>query len=134
MTTAPLFFTGFLACVVEAVEVTTSVLAACTTRDWRSSLFGVGSGIGVLAVLLAVLGPAVSSLRLGALRLVVGGPLLIFGLQWLRKAIPRAGGYKSLHEAEIYRDEVTAARAAAQRSRGGVSDWYAFSMLTLLSR
>ena len=92
MTTVALFLTVFLACAVEAVEATTIVLAAGTARDWPSALRGAGSGVVLLAVVIAALGPAVSALPLTALRLVVGGLLLVFGLQWLRKAILRAGG------------------------------------------
>jgi uncharacterized membrane protein len=119
----------FLACAVEAVEATTIVLAAGTTRSWRSALQGVGAGLGVLAVVVAVLGPAISSIPLDPLRLVIGGLLLIFGLQWLRKAILRASGYKALHdEAAIYLREVDAAKAAASDKRGWVEDWYAFTL------
>jgi uncharacterized membrane protein len=50
-------------------------------------------------------------------------------LQWLRKAILRATGYKSLHdEASAYLREVAAAKAAATSSRGRVHDWYAFTL------
>jgi uncharacterized membrane protein len=35
----------FLACVVEAVEALTTVLAVGTTRSWRSTWYGVGSAI-----------------------------------------------------------------------------------------
>ena len=45
-----LFAAVFLACVVEAVEALTIVLAAGTARDWRSAGFGVGSALVVLAV------------------------------------------------------------------------------------
>ena len=79
-----LFVAVFLACAVEAVEATTIVLAAGTTRQWRSTLIGVGAGLLALAVVVAVLGPAVSALPLGVLRLVVGALLLVFGLQCLR--------------------------------------------------
>src|SRR4029450_1843589 len=66
---------------------------------------------------------------LTALRLVVGALLAIFGLQWLRKAILRATGYKSLHdEARASPREATAAKAAASSSRGRVHDWYAFTL------
>ena len=79
----------FLACAVEAVEALTIVLAAGTTRDWRSALTGVGVGLAALAAIVGVLGPAVTVVPISALRLLVGGLLLIFGLQWLRKAILR---------------------------------------------
>jgi uncharacterized membrane protein len=39
----------FLACVVEAVEATTIVLAAGTARDWRSAISGVLSALALLA-------------------------------------------------------------------------------------
>src|SRR6195256_1299638 len=100
MTAGALFLAVFLACVVEAVEATTIVLAAGTARDWRSALLGVAAGLGVLAVIIAALGPAISSIPLGGLRLVVGSILLVFGLQWLRKAVLRASGYKALHDEE----------------------------------
>ena len=129
MTTGALFLAVFLACAVEAVEATTIVLAAGTARDWRSALYGVGSGLAFLAVIVAALGPAVSRLPIGGLRLVVGAILLIFGLQWLRKAILRASGYKALHdEDEIYRTELAAAQSAVAEQRGAVSDWYAFTL------
>jgi uncharacterized membrane protein len=129
MSSGALFLAVFLACVVEAVEATTIVLAAGTARDWRSALMGVGAGLGVLAVIVAAVGPAVASIPLGGLRLVVGGVLLIFGLQWLRKAILRASGYKALHdEDQIYHTELAAARSAAAQSGPLVPDWYAFTL------
>src|SRR5580700_1293025 len=84
-----LFVAVFLACAVEAVEATTIVLAAGTARDWRSALTGTGAALVALAVIVAILGPAVQAIPLHALRLVVGALLLVFGLQWLRKAILR---------------------------------------------
>ena len=124
-----LFLAVFLACAVEAVEATTIVLAAGTARDWRSATTGLIAALGVLALVVAALGPALSAVPLRELRLVVGGLLLVFGLQWLRKAILRAGGYKALHDEEqIYRTELAAARAAATRRVGAVPDWYAFTL------
>jgi uncharacterized membrane protein len=129
MNDVALFLAVFLACIVEAVEATTIVLAAGTTRHWRSAMLGVLAGLGVLVVAIAVAGPAISLLPIGILRLVVGGLLLVFGLQWMRKAILRASGYKALHdEAAIYQKEVAAAAKAEAGSRGGVKDWYAFTL------
>jgi uncharacterized membrane protein len=124
-----LFIAVFLACMVEAVEATTIVLAAGTSRDWRSAIVGVGVGVGALSAIVAVLGPAISTIPLQGLRLVVGGLLLVFGLQWLRKAILRASGYKALHdEDKIFAAELEAAREAPREARGLVTDWYAFTL------
>jgi uncharacterized membrane protein len=124
-----LVLTVFLACAVEAVEALTIVLAAGTGRHWRSALQGAGAALLVLAVTVGALGPAISLIPLGALRLVVGALLLIFGLQWLRKAVLRAGGLKARHdEAAAYERKVAAAREAGTGGRGMVGDWYAFTL------
>jgi uncharacterized membrane protein len=117
----------FLACLVEAVEALTVVLAVGVTRGWPSSLAGVGAGIVVLAVLVAVVGPALRRIPLDWLRLVVGGLLLIFGLGWLRKAMLRASGLKDRHdEVAIYaRQTDDAATAAAAEPGAGGWDGYA---------
>jgi uncharacterized membrane protein len=123
-----LFLSAFLASAVEMVEALTIVLAVGVTRGWRSTLLGVAAAAGALAVVVAALGPAISALPLDALRLVVGGLLLVFGLQWLRKAILRAGGLVALHDEEaIYEREREQARLAASSERDGV-DWYAFTL------
>lgn len=129
MSGGALFLAVFLACLVEAVEALTIVMAAGTARDWRSAGSGVGGALLVLAAVVAVLGPAVSRLPLSGLRLFVGGLLLVFGLQWLRKAVLRASGHKALHdEGEIYRAQLAAAQQAPLDQRGVVRDWYAFTL------
>ena len=116
----------FLACAVEAVEAFTIVLALGTTRGWRAALSGVGVATLALAILVGALGPALTSLPLGVLRVVVGGLLLTFGLQWLRKAILRAAGAKDKHDEDaIFREE--AAEAAAVPVGQGF-DGYAFTI------
>ena len=116
MTALPLILTVFVACAVEAVEALTIVLAAGLTREWRSTFQGMAVALVVLAAIVAVLGPTITLLPLTALRLVVGALLAIFGLQWLRKAILRATGHKSLHdEASAYLREVEAAKTAGLR-------------------
>jgi uncharacterized membrane protein len=118
----------FLASGVEMVEALTIVLAVGVTRGWRSTLMGVAAATLSLAVIVALLGPALTRIPIDALRLVVGTLLLLFGLQWLRKAILRASGYTPLHdEEEAFRRELTAARAAGTVIRAGL-DWYAFTL------
>ena len=129
VTGTALFLAVFIACAVEAVEATTIVLAAGTARDWRSATTGMVTGIAVLAVITAALGPAVTRLPLPALRLFVGALLLIFGLQWLRKAILRASGYKELHDEDaIYKRQLAAAQSAPRKRLGLVPDGYAFTL------
>jgi uncharacterized membrane protein len=84
---------AFLASAVEMVEALTIVLGAGVVRGWRSTLIGAGAAGIVLGILVAALGPALGSIPIGTLRLVVGALLLAFGLQWLRKAILRSSGY-----------------------------------------
>lgn len=129
MTNSALFLAVFLACAVEAVEATTIVLAAGTARDWRSAFSGTAVAMVVLGGIIAALGPALSQVPLRGLRLVVGGLLLVFGLQWLRKAILRASGHKALHDEQlIFQREMDAARAAPGQGRFAVPDWYAFTL------
>lgn len=117
----------FLACAVEAVEALTIVLAVGVTRSWRSALFGVGAGVVSLAVIVAALGPALTAIPINALRLVVGGLLLVFGLQWLRKAVLRASGLKALRdEASEFGSQTAAARAAGATGDG--FDGYSFTI------
>ena len=129
MTGLALFLSVFLACAVEAVEATTIVLAAGTARDWKSALLGTGAGLGLLTVIILAIGPSLSSLPMNDLRLFVGTLLLVFGLQWVRKAILRSSGCKALHDEEkIFQEELAAARKAKADKRLGVADWYAFTL------
>jgi uncharacterized membrane protein len=122
-----LFVAVFLACAVEGVEAVTIVLAAGLTRGWRSALAGVGVALLVLAAIVAALGPALTVLPIDLLRLVVGGLLLVFGLQWLRKAILRSSGFKPLHDEEaIFAAELARARAAGVEPRA--IDPYGFTL------
>jgi uncharacterized membrane protein len=117
----------FLACAVEAVEALTIVLAVGVTRSWSSALSGAGAATLALAAIVAALGPALTSLPIDILRVVVGGLLLIFGLRWLRKAILRSAGLKAKHdELETFREETEAARAAGAKHPG--FDGYAFTI------
>jgi len=128
MTAGFLIASAFLASAVEFVEALTIVLAAGVTRGWRSALTGLAAATVALAVIVAALGPALTLIPISALRLVVGALLLAFGLQWLRKAILRASGYKPLHdEAAIFARELEEARTAEGGQRAGL-DWYGFTL------
>jgi uncharacterized membrane protein len=124
--TSGLFIATFLACFVEAVEAATIVMALGFTRGWRSTLYGIVAALVTLVVVSSILRLAIIDIvPESALQVVIGGLLLIFGLQWMRKAILRAAGRKAIHnEAGIYADEVEAARAA--QPAAGAFDPFAF--------
>src|SRR5262249_53473739 len=119
---------AFLASAVEMVEALTIVLGVGVVRGWRAPLIGVGAAAVTLAALVAALGPALQHIPLGSPGLGVGALLLAVGLQWLRKAILRASGYKPLHdEDEAFREEREQAAGAAYEQKAGL-DWYAFTV------
>jgi uncharacterized membrane protein len=123
-----LVLSSFLASAVEGVEALTIVLASGLTRGWRSSLIGVAAATLALAVVVAALGPALTLIPINTLRLVVGGLLLTFGLQWLRKAILRAGGVKELHDEDaIFAKQIREAGTAPRDERAPI-DWYGFTL------
>jgi uncharacterized membrane protein len=123
-----LFLTTFVASAVEAVEALTIVLAVGVVRGWRSTLIGVGAASIVLAAIVAVLGPALRLIPIGTLRFVVGALLLAFGLQWLRKAVLRASGYKPLHnEGAAFARESEQAGSASPAAPKRL-DWYSFTV------
>jgi uncharacterized membrane protein len=124
--TVALFGTTFVAAAVEVVEAFTIVLAMGLTRSWRATIVGAAAAFVALTVLTAVVGVALKDIvSTAALQLVIGALLLIFGLQWLRKAILRSSGLKALHdEEETFREEQEAARRAGKEVRLGL-DWFA---------
>lgn len=99
MGTALLVLTAFLASAVEMVEALTIVLAVGLTRGWRIALTGALVALAALGIIVVALGPRlVDWVPLRALQVLVGALLLIFGMQWLRKAILRASGHKDKHD------------------------------------
>ncbi len=119
----------FLASAVEVVEVITIVLAIGITRGWRSTLIGVGAACVVLAAITALLGTALTRwVDISVLQVAVGSLLLVFGLQWLRKAILRSTGFKALHDEDlIFREETEEALEAPLIRRASL-DWFAFTV------
>jgi uncharacterized membrane protein len=117
----------FLASAVECVEALTIVLAVGSSRSWRSALAGVAAALLALAAAVTVLGAGLGALPVDPVRVVVGALLLLFGLQWLRKAVLRQAGRKAMRdEAKAYREQLTAARAEGRRR--GDWDLYSFAI------
>lgn len=124
-----LIISVFIATLVEAVEALTIVMAAGLARDWKSARQGTIAGLVTVAVVIALFGPLLTLFPVEILRLIVGLLSLIFGLQWLRKAIQRASGFKALHdEDKIFKTEMEQAKSAVKEKRSIVSDWYAFTI------
>ena len=128
MTQAFLVLSSFLASAVETVEALTIVLAMGVTRGWRAALAGAGAATLALAAIVAALGPALTVIPIQALRLVVGALLLVFGLQWLRKAILRASGWRAVRDEEAaFARQAAEGRTAERELRAGI-DWYGFTI------
>ena len=110
----PPMLAAFLASLVEFVEALTIVLAVGSVRGWRPALGGAALGVAALALLVAILGPALSLIPLRTLQLGIGVLLLLFGARWLRKAILRAAGRLPLHdETAAFAKETAALQGAA---------------------
>lgn len=108
----------FLACAVEMVEALTIVVAVGVTRGWRTALSGAAAAVVVLAVVVGALGPALVHVPLWILRLVVGALLLVFGMQWLRKAVLRSAGLKAKHDEDaIYAAHVRELQGSGASAR-----------------
>ncbi|BBB91147.1 MAG TPA: hypothetical protein PKA28_11320 [Methylomusa anaerophila] len=122
---------SFLASIVEFVEALTIVLAVGVTINWRSSLSGAGVAMLLLAALVAIFGSAlVIFIPIEILRLVIGIILVLFGMQWLKKALLRYSGLKAIHdEAAIYEEEMRELKA-----QGGINhrEFNAFGFVTSL--
>jgi uncharacterized membrane protein len=115
----PSIVASFLASLVECVEALTVVLAVGSVRGWRSPLVGSAAAIGILLLLIAGLGRALTHVPLHTLQFVIGTLLLLFGLRWLRKAILRSAGQIPVHDEE----EAFAKNSASMRKLPGAGRW-----------
>lgn len=114
----------FLACAVEMVEALTIVLAVGSERGYRSTLFGAGTALAALGIVVAVLGPAIALVPLGPMRVITGLVMLYVGAGWMRKAVLRQAGLKAKHDEKAIWREERARAAGAGRAKG--FDAYAF--------
>ena len=121
-TTLTLVGVVFVASLVEAVEAFTIVLAMGVTRGWRSAIVGTLAALALLAAFTAILGVAITTwLSESLLQLIIGALLLIFGLQWLRKAVLRSAGYRALHDEEQeFAEQSEASRQPARTMYAGI--------------
>jgi uncharacterized membrane protein len=87
---------AMLAVGLELLEALAIVLAVGSTRRWRDALLGAAGAFLALGALAVVLGPLLlAQVPLEPLRIVIGVFLLLFGLEWLRKAVLRLAGLRS---------------------------------------
>jgi len=94
------------------------VIGVGVIRGWRSALIGAGVGFVVLAIVGGGLGTALTSIPIDTLRLVIGGLLLVFGLQWFRKAVRRVA-------AKGFAGDEEEVELEGRKTRFGL-DWVAF--------
>ncbi len=85
-----------LACGLEMLEALAIVLAVAATRRPRDAVLGALAALVVCGAVGVVVGPALVGRVAGEpLRLVIGVALLLFGLEWLRKAVLRLAGRRA---------------------------------------
>jgi uncharacterized membrane protein len=120
---------SFIASAVEFVEALTVVLAVGVTRQWRSTLLGAGAAVVVLVALIAILGLTIASLvPIELLRLVVGAVLIVFGLQWLTKAILRSAGARASRNELVNFDREVIVLADEKPVPASGMDWISFTV------
>jgi uncharacterized membrane protein len=81
---------------VELLEALAIVLAVGVSRRWSDAIIGSAAAAAACALLAILVGPVLlASVPLQTLRLTIGALLLLFGLEWLRKATLRLAGRRS---------------------------------------
>jgi Ca2+/H+ antiporter, TMEM165/GDT1 family len=118
-----IFGAAFFGSAVEATEALTIVLAVGLTRGWRAPLLGTVAAIVALAALVILFGQLiVTRIPDSALKLLVGTLLLLFGLNWLHRAVLRSAGAVAMRdEARAYQQTVSQLQETATRT-----DWVGF--------
>jgi uncharacterized membrane protein len=113
-----------LAVSVELLEAMAIVLAVGVSRRWPDALIGALGGVLVCTATAVILGPVVlEQVPIDALRLTIGALLLLFGLEWLRKAVLRLAGAKSRSSALAEYLETKEALEEAELPAPGEPDW-----------
>ncbi|HUB93470.1 MAG TPA: hypothetical protein VMB52_03120 [Verrucomicrobiae bacterium] len=126
-------FTVFIACLVEMVEALTIVLALGITRGWKSVLIATAAALVTLAAIVGIFGRALlsisddSSPSLRHLWLIMGALLLIFGIQWIRKAILRYSSIVATRDEDAIYEKLKKQARKATVETGDAIDWYSFT-------
>ena len=113
-----------LAVALELFEAMAIVLAVAVERRPREAVLGAVAAVAACAVLAVVAGPVLLARAGGEpLRLVVGVALLLFGLEWLRKAVLRLAGRRS--RSDSYAEYVAERQAleTVPAAPEGTVDW-----------
>jgi uncharacterized membrane protein len=121
----PAVAAAFLATLVEAVEALTIILAIGIVRGWRPAIGGAVAALALLIVLVATLGPLLKLVPEHLLQLTIGVLLVLFGANWLRKAVLRAAGRKPLHDEDAAFAAETAQLRDEDRRRQTRLQWLA---------
>ena len=113
-----------LAVSVELLEAMAIVLAVGVSRRWRDAVIGASAAAGVCAVTAVVMGPVLlENVPLPTLRFTIGALLLLFGLEWLRKAVLRLAGARSRSSALAEFVETKEELEGAPLPPEGQPDW-----------
>lgn len=113
-----------LACGLEMLEALAIVLAVALTRRGRDAVVGAVAALALCGALGVLLGPVlVDRIALGPLRIIVGVALLLFGLEWLRKAVLRLAGRRARSDSYAEFLEERASLEAVALPPEGRPDW-----------
>lgn len=109
---------------IEMLEALAIVLAVGVERGIRDALIGALAAVVAVVVLCVAVGPALlSGADLSSLRVLVGGLLLLFGLEWLRKGVLRMAGLR--RRSSSYDEYVEEREVLATDPAVGGGDWAA---------
>jgi len=113
-----------LAVTLELVEAMAIVLAVGISRSWRDAVLGAAAALVVCLAVGILAGPVLlEQLPEAPLQVVIGILLLLFGLEWLRKAILRLAGRRA--RSSVLREHLEALEEvdALPEPDPGRADW-----------
>ena len=112
------------AVMLELIEAMAIVLAVGISRRWRDAVIGAVAAVVVCAAVAALAGPVLlEQVPEDALEVVIGALLLLFGLEWLRKATLRLAGRRARSSAQREHLETLEALETLPPPRPGRPDW-----------